>query len=57
LILDHNPTKLSRLRSIGNIALERTSINFQEKELLKKLVEEEREPEFIDAIRQNPLRN
>jgi hypothetical protein len=46
-----NPTKLNRLRSLGNIALERASSNHPGRDLLEKLVTPEREPEFIDAIR------
>ena len=45
------PTKLNRLRSLGNIALERASSNYSGKDLLEKLVTPDREPEFIEAIR------
>ena len=46
-----NPTKLNRLRSLGNIALEKASSHHSGRELLEKLVNPEREPEFIEAIR------
>ena len=45
-----NPNKLNRLRSLGNIALERASAEHSGRGLLEKLVKTEREPEFIDAI-------
>jgi hypothetical protein len=48
----NNPTKLNRLRSLGNIALERASSQHSGRDLLEKLVTPEREPEFIEAIRQ-----
>jgi hypothetical protein len=47
-----NPTKLNRLRSLGNIAIERASSNHSGRDLLEKLVTPERESEFIEAIRQ-----
>ena len=47
-----NPTKLNRLRSLGNIAFERASAHHSGRDLLEKLVTPEREPEFIEAIRQ-----
>lgn len=47
-----NPTKLNRLRSLGNIALERASSQHSGRDLLEKLVTPEREPEFMEAIRQ-----
>lgn len=48
----NNPTKLNRLRSLGNIAFERASAHHSGRDLLEKLVTTEREPEFIEAIRQ-----
>ena len=47
-----NPTKLNRLRSLGNIAFERASSHHSGRDLLEKLVTPERGPEFIEAIRQ-----
>lgn len=46
-----NPTKLNRLRSLGNIALERASAQHTERKLLEILVDPDREPELITAIR------
>ena len=47
-----NPTKLNRLRSLGNIALEKASLNHSGRDLLEKLVNPKREPEFFKALRQ-----
>ena len=47
-----NPTKLNRLRSLGNIAFEKASAHHLGRDLLEKLVTPEREPELLDAIRQ-----
>ena len=46
-----DPTKLNRLRSLGNIALEKASLNHSGRDLLDKLVEPKREPEFFEALR------
>lgn len=46
-----NPTKLNRLRSLGNIALERASAHHADRGLLEILVDPSREPELIAAIR------
>jgi len=47
-----NPTKLNRLRSLGNIALERASAHHPGRELLEQLVNSVREPDFLKAIKQ-----
>ena len=47
-----NPTKLNRLRSLGNIALEKASQNHSGRDLLEKLVNPKREPEFFEALGQ-----
>lgn len=47
-----DPTKLNRLRSLGNIALEKASLNYSGRDLLEKLVDPKREPEFFEALRQ-----
>ena len=46
-----DPTKLNRLRSLGNIALEKASLNHSGRDLLDKLVEPKREPEFFEALK------
>lgn len=46
-----NPTKLNRLRSLGNIALARASSNHPSRKLLELLVDPSKEPDLIDAIR------
>ena len=48
-----NPTKLNRLRSLGNIAIERASSHHSGRQLLENLVNPEKEPEFVEAIRQS----
>lgn len=45
-----HPAKMRRLRSLGNIVLERVSGNFREKWLLELLVNEKKEHEFFDRI-------
>ncbi len=45
------PTKLRRLRSLGNIVLSRISASFPEKHLLDALVDEAREEDFLKMIR------
>jgi hypothetical protein len=47
----HTPTKLRRLRSLGNIVLSRISESFVEKNLLESLVDESREEDFLKNIR------
>ena len=47
-----NPTKLNRLRSLGNIALERASAHHPGRELLEKLVDPAKEPDFLKVIKQ-----
>lgn len=47
----HIPTKLRRLRSLGNIVLSRISATFPDKHLLEALVDEKREEEFLKLIR------
>jgi len=44
------PTKLNRLRTLGNIVLEKTSSSFSENEFLKTLVDETKEKEFFKKI-------
>jgi hypothetical protein len=46
-----SPTKLNRLRSLGNIALARASAHHSGRDLLEKLVDPAREPEFIRATK------
>ena len=46
-----DPTKLNRLRSLGNIALEKASLNHSGRDLFDKLVEPKREPEFFEALK------
>jgi len=46
-----NPTKLNRLRSLANIALERASPTQPARAILELLVDSSKEPEFLDAIR------
>lgn len=45
-----NPTKMRRLRSLGNIVLERTSATFGEKKFIEALVDETREGEFVAML-------
>lgn len=45
------PAKLSRLRVLGNIVLEKVSEGFQEKRFLEALADKSREEEFFDLIR------
>lgn len=45
-----NPTKLNRLRSLGNIALSRASASHPGKNLLELLVDPSREPDFWRAL-------
>lgn len=47
-----NPVKLGRLRSLANIVLGRVSAAFSEKKLLEALVDESREEEFWNLLRQ-----
>lgn len=46
-----SPSKLRRLRSLGNIVLERVSDNFYDKGFLCNLVDEKKEKEFFESIR------
>jgi hypothetical protein len=46
------PVKLSRLRSLANIVLDRISAAFREKKILEALVDEEREEEFWKLLKQ-----
>jgi len=46
-----NPTKLNRLRSLGNIALEKASAQHSGRALLELLVEPSKEPEFLKQIK------
>jgi hypothetical protein len=48
----NTPSKLSRLRSLGNIALEKASAHHVGRPLLELLSNPEKEPEFLAAIRQ-----
>jgi hypothetical protein len=45
-----HPAKMRRLRSLGNIVLERVSESFREKKLLELLVDEKKENEFFSRI-------
>ncbi|MED3316388.1 MULTISPECIES: hypothetical protein [Bacillus cereus group] len=47
-----NAAKLRRLRSLGNIVLERVSENYHEKTFLTNLVDESKEKEFFDSLSQ-----
>ncbi|WP_203288181.1 hypothetical protein [Metabacillus sp. cB07] len=47
-----NPAKLRRLRSLGNIVLERVSENYQDKSILLNLIDETKEKEFFESIKQ-----
>lgn len=46
-----NPTKLDRLRSLGNIALNKASAHHAGRDILMKLVDPAREGEFWEAIK------
>ncbi len=46
-----NSAKMRRLRSLGNIVLERVSENYHDKQLLMYLVDETKEREFFEAIK------
>lgn len=46
----NDPRKLSRLRSLGNIVLGRASASHSARDLLSKLVDPAREPEFVGAL-------
>jgi len=45
-----HPSKMRRLRSLGNIVLERVSTNYHDRKLLEMLVDETREKEFFTHI-------
>jgi len=45
------PTKLTRLRTLGNIILEKVSTSFSEKEFLELLVNEKKEKEFWKKVK------
>jgi hypothetical protein len=45
-----NPSKLDRLRSLGNVVLERVSAQHSGRPLLEALVSKELEPEFFQQI-------
>ena len=45
-----NPAKIGRLRSLGNVVLERASDNFNELHFLEVLVDPEKETEFMGLI-------
>lgn len=47
----HNPRKLQRLRSLGNIVSERVSDSFAGREFLRLLLDPTREADFFKAIR------
>jgi len=47
----HHPRKLARLRSLGNIVLERVNETFTERALLEALVDEGTEREFFELLR------
>lgn len=46
-----NPAKLRRLRSLGNIVIERVSENYHDKAILMYLVDETKEREFFESIK------
>ncbi|RXJ78647.1 hypothetical protein CRV03_01045 [Arcobacter sp. F155] len=45
------PSKLNRLRTLGNIISEKVSTTFNESQLLDKLIDTNKEKEFFDAIK------
>lgn len=47
----NTPRKLSRLRSLGNIALEKASVHHSGRPLLELLVDSAREPDFLKSIK------
>ncbi|WP_226579892.1 hypothetical protein [Halobacillus litoralis] len=48
-----SPAKLRRLRSLGNIVLERISENFHDKGILIALSDEAMEKEFFEKLKNN----
>lgn len=46
-----NPTKLSRLRSLGNIVMEKVSNKFKDRDFLEKLVDETKEEAFFKGLK------
>ncbi|WP_342537330.1 hypothetical protein [Sporosarcina sp. FSL K6-3508] len=48
--LIRTPSKLRRLRTLGEILLERISSNFENKELLLLLADEDKEGEFLESL-------
>ena len=48
-LLSH-PNKISRLRILGNIVIQRISDNFPDKEILELLIDEQKEKQFFDII-------
>jgi len=46
-----SPTKLNRLRTLGNIISEKISTSFTEKEFIENLVDETKEKDFFRSIR------
>lgn len=46
-----SPTKLNRLRTLGNIVSEKISTSFSEKEFIETLVDETKEKEFFKSIK------
>lgn len=46
-----SPTKLNRLRTLGNIVSEKISTSFAEKEFIETLVDESKEKEFFKSIK------
>jgi len=46
-----SPTKLNRLRTLGNIVSEKISTSFSEKEFIETLVNETKEKEFFKSIK------
>ncbi len=47
-----SPSKLNRLRTLGNIVSEKISTSFSEKEFIETLVDEAKEKEFFKSIKQ-----
>ena len=47
----HKPVKLERLRSLGNIVLERIGDTFAERDFLECLVDDEREEQFNEMLK------
>lgn len=52
-----HPQKLQRLRSLGNIVLERVSATFSDRSFLEALADEDAEEKFMRLVARKPSRN